>query len=208
MKKQIGVIVAAVLLFATVLSGCLNDVDEQDTTPTVEFPPLDMLSLKVEDLPDGYVKWSEEYNLSVSISKIIPAIKVYDITFIYKEPINNTGFPMIQLTLASFNSSEDAETVLYNSSEQMSNILDEMLNNTSVENVEQVGNISIYKLYEGSMGEEYEYQNATWSFIYFKIENIVAFVLLDEIPSSEIDYVAFTIKYAEIVEERINANLQ
>lgn len=208
MKKQIGVIVAAVLLFAAVLSGCLNDVDEQDTTPTVKFPPLDTLSLKIEDLPDGYVKWSEEYNLSVSISKIIPAVEVYDVTFIYKEPANNTGFPMMQLTLASFNSSEDAETVLYNSSEQISNILDEMLNNTSVENVEQVGNTSIYKLYEGSMGAEYGYQNATWSFIYFRIENIVAFVLLDEIPSSEMDYVGFTIKYAEIVEERINASLQ
>ena len=208
MKKQIGVIVAAVLLFAAVLSGCLNDVDEQDTTPTVKFPPLDTLSLKIEDLPDGYVKWSEEYNLSVSISKIIPAVEVYDVTFIYKEPANNTGFPMMQLTLASFNSSEDAETVLYNSSEQMSNILDGMLNKTSVENVEQVGNTSIYNLYEGSMGAEYGYQNATWSFIYFRIENIVAFVLLDEIPPSEIDYVGFTIKYAEIVEERINASLQ
>jgi len=208
MKKQIGVIVAAFLLFAAVLSGCLNDADEQDTTPTVKFPPLDTVNLKVEDLPDGYVKWSEEYNLSVSISKIIPAVEVYDLTFIYKEPEKNTGFPMIQLTLASFNSSEDAETVLYNSSERMSNILDEILNDTLVENVVQVGDTSIYKLYEGSLGEEYGYQNATWSFIYFRIENIVSFVLLDEIPSSEVDYVLLTIKYAEIVEERINASLQ
>ena len=192
------------LLSFVIFNGCLDDT----TTQVADLTPLDTFSLKVEDLPEGYVKWSEEYNLSVAISKVVTPIDVYDIVFTYKEPDYSSGFPTVQLTLSRFNSSYDAEVVLQNSSEKMSDILDLILNSSYIENVVQVGNSSIYMLYQGSLGEEYENESATWSFIYFRIENILVYLLINEVPSSEVDYVCLTLKYAEIVEERIYSSIK
>jgi len=204
MKKRIMIVIFFFLLSFVIFNGCLDDT----TTQVADLTPLDTFSLKVEDLPEGYVKWSEEYNLSVAISKVVTPIDVYDIVFTYKEPDYSSGFPTVQLTLSRFNSSYDAEVVLQNSSEKMSDILDLILNSSYIENVVQVGNSSIYMLYQGSLGEEYENESATWSFIYFRIENILVYLLINEVPSSEVDYVCLTLKYAEIVEERIYSSIK
>ena len=204
MKKRIMIVIFFFLLSFVIFNGCLDDT----TTQVADLTPLDTFSLKVEDLPEGYVKWSEEYNLSVAISKVVTPIDVYDIVFTYKEPDYSSGFPTVQLTLSRFNSSDDAEVVLQNSSEKMSDILDLILNSSYIENVVQVGNSSIYMLYQGSLGEEYENESATWSFIYFRIENILVYLLINEVPSSEVDYVCLTLKYAEIVEERIYSSIK
>ena len=94
------------------------------------------------------------FGLSIQINKI----SFYE-AFTYREPEQSNGFPTLQLTLARFNSSEDAELVLQKSSETMSEILEN--NSTSIENINQVGDSSIYKLYQGILGEEYENLNAT-----------------------------------------------
>lgn len=199
MKIQIIIIIFVTLLSVIGFNGCI------DNSPIKEpkLTSLDTFSLKVEDLPEGYVKWSEEYNLSVAISKIVAPIDVYDIVFTYKEPDNSSGFPTVQLTLSRFNSSNDAEMVLQNSSDVMSKILNIILNLTHTENIEQVGDSSVYKLYQGSLGVEYENESATWSYIYFRVESILVYLLLNEVPTSEIDYVDINIKYAKIVENRI-----
>ena len=204
MKKQIMIVIFVVLLTLVNINGCVDNT----STPKNKLVPLDALSLNVEDLPEGYNVWSESYNLSVAISSIVSPLEVYDIVFIYGESGNYSGFPLVQLTLSRYYSSDYAELVLQNSSERMSVILDTILNLTSTENIEQIGDESIYKLYQGLLGDDYENQSATWSFIYFRIENILAYLLVNEIPSSEIDYVNLTIKYAKIVEERINSNIK
>ena len=204
MKKQIKIVILIFILTFINLNGC---VDNESNTKN-KLVPLDTLSLNVEDFPAGYVKWSESYNLSVAISSIVSPLDVYDIVFIYREPGNDSGFPLVQLTLSRFYSSDYAELVLQNSSERMSVILDSIINLTSTENIEKIGNNSIYKLYQGLLGDDYENQSATWSFIYFRIENIVAYLLVNEVPTSEIDYVNITIKYAKIVEERINSKIK
>ena len=203
MKKQIMILIFVVLLTLVNLNGCVDN----SSIPLNKVVSLDSLSLDVGDLPEGYNIWSESYNLSVAISSIVSPLDIYDIVFIYGESGNFSGFPLVQLTLTRFNSSDYAEIVLQNSTEMMSKILNTILNLKSIENIEQVGNKSIYKLYQGLLGDDYENQSATWSFIYFRIDNILAYLLVNEIPTSEIDYVNLTMKYAKIVEERINSHI-
>lgn len=203
MKKQIMILIILIILTLVNLNGCL------DNSPTTnnKLISLESMSLNVQDLPEGYNIWSESYNQSVAISSIVSPLDVYDVVFIYGESGNYSGFPLVQLTLTRFYSSDYAEIVLQNSSERMSEILNSILNLKSTEKPEKIGNNSIYNLYQGRLSDDYENQSATWSFIYFRIEDILAYLLVNEIPTSEIDYVNLTINYAKIVESRINSNL-
>jgi len=105
-----------------------------------------------------------------------------------------------------FNSSDDSHIVLYNQSGLMLEAYD-FLNRITPEDVEQIGDESIYELLQGSYGEYYSDQNATVSLSWFRINNVVVFLLLQGIPIWEIDYTRLTIDYSKIVESRIYAGL-
>jgi PKD repeat protein len=168
------------------------------------LPHLDRISLTIDDLPEGYIKFSEDFNRTFGINQTIKPFKAYGETFIYNYPINNTGYPLIISSFCRYNKSNDAEEVMIHSSKQMSNTFNELLDNKTIEKIENIGNQSIIRLYQGNLGENYEYQNASWSFIYFRIKNIIVFILLDEIPSSNIDYIDLIYNYSKTIENRIN----
>jgi hypothetical protein len=94
-----------------------------------------------------------------------------------------------------------------NSVKQMNQTFNYLLPCISKEKNDSLGDHSSYHLFQGSLGEKYNYQNATWSFIYFNIQNIAVLVLLDETPSSHVDYKQLTYQYAKIIENRIHDNL-
>ena len=196
--------ITIVLLLGVGLSGCINNGDKN-----LETTPLDTFSLKIDDFPEGYIKWSEDYNQSVDTTLFgVTPVEVYGVTFVFENPENNTVFPAVALSISKFNSSDAANVTLYNLSAQMSNSLKGSMNRITPQNVEKIGDNSIYELFEGSMGEYYGYQNATWSFVYFRIENILVYLLLQGIPDWELDYINLTINYAKIIEGRINASLE
>jgi len=74
------------------------------------------------------------------------------------------------------------------------------------QNVKQIGDESSYELFQSS---PISYNN-TYSYIYFRIANVVVFLLLNfrGMSDVEIDFVNLTINYAEIVESKINASLK
>ena len=74
------------------------------------------------------------------------------------------------------------------------------------QNVKQIGDESPYELFQSS---PISYNN-TYSYIYFRVANVVVFLLLNfrGISDVEIDFVNLTINYAEIVESKINASLK
>jgi len=169
-----------------------------------KHPPLYNISLRLNDFPREYVLYLESYNSTFGFNFSIPVYEVYNEQFIYKDPENNSGFPMIITTFCRFNSSADAEAVMIKSSGQMANTFNKILNCISEGNNITIGNHSIYRLYQGSMGKEYNYQNASWSYVYFRMQNILVLILLDEVPSSDIDYEDLTFQYARIIEDRLN----
>lgn len=192
----------------------LTVTDEKNISDTVGKPIfiykqslLNNASLKIEDLPEGYVRYLESYNSSFGFNFSIPVIEIYNEQFIYKNPENNTGFPLIITTLCRFESSKDAENVLINSSQQMNKTFTDILTLISTDIPAPLGNQSIYRLFQGRLDEQYNYKNSTWSYIYFRIRNITVLVLLDEVPTSNINYKNLTYQYAEIIKDRIIFNL-
>jgi len=207
MKKQLVIVGVVVLFFVVGFSGCTEEDSTDDTNEKLVTASLDTLTLTLDDLPEGYVKWSDDHNYSgESIQGMIPS-EFYEIHFVFQDPENDTGYPWIGLSLYKFNSSKDANTVLQALSEQVTNSLNES-KRTTPQTVEQIGNESIYELYQGIEGEYYKYQNATFSFIHFRMRNVVVYLFLEGMPNDETDYVISAIDYAKIVESRINASLE
>lgn len=199
-NKLVGILTA--FLFIAAFSGCLEDTSKRE----IKSYPLNSLALNLDDLPQGYIKWSEESNYSQENTIIdgIKPLEYYSATFAFKPEIN-TGFPAIALSMYRFNSSSDTKLVIHNLSEQMISYLNNTLNRITPQNVQRIGDESIYELFEGNMGEYYGYQNATWSFIYFRNKNIAVHLLLEGLMEWDINYVELTLKYAMIIDNRINA---
>lgn len=181
-----------------------NKYDSNEHNITIyKYPPLEKMSLTLNDLPEGYVRLSQGPNVLFGINSSVPAYEAFGKNFIYQDPENNSGFPVIINSLVRYNNSSDAEKALINSSKNMADTFDQMLPNILTWDNVTIGNQSIYRLYEGMFDQEYNYQNATWSYVYFRINNIISLIVVDEIPSSDLNYVDLTFQYARIVEERI-----
>lgn len=204
MKKKLLSVLVAFLLLIIVFSGC----SEKKETAIYS---LKSLGLKLDDLPSGYIKWSEESNYSkYSLEDTIAGIKpseFYFATFAFNETEINTTYPAIALSIFRFPTSNNAKLVMHNLSEEMVNSLNVSLNRTTPQNIPQFGDESIYELFQGNIGEYYGYQNATWSIMYFRIENIAVSLLLEGLMNWNIDYVELTFNYTRIIESRINTML-
>lgn len=198
MNKHLIVLGIAVLLLTVGLSGCI----EEESTEKLVTASLSTLALTVDDLPQGYIKWSEDHNKPSGTMQDITHIEEYKVALVFESHENNTGYPAIFLSLAKYNSSAEANIFLYNQSEQIMKAYD-FLNRITPEDVEQIGDESMYELFQGSYGD----QNATVSLSWFRINNIVVFLLIQGVPIWEIDYTMLTIDYSKIVENRINASL-
>lgn len=206
MKRKLLCALVVFLLLIIVFSGC------SEKKEAVVYS-LNSLGLKVDDLPSGYIKWwSEESNYSnYSHEETIAGIKpseVYFATFVFNETEINTAYPAIALSMFRVPTSNDAKVVMLNLSEEMVKSLNGQLNRTTPQNVPQFGDESIYELFQGNMGEDYGYQNATWSIMYFKIENITVGLLLEGLMNWNVDYVEQTFNYTRIIEGRLNTMLK
>lgn len=191
--------ILAIFLSVVIYSGCLENVSQKKTKSL----SLKSLGLKLDDLPSGYIKQDENENYSSYL---------YNGTIYGKRPLEfyfvsfaslQVVAPAIALTMYRFNSSSDAELVMYNLSEQLASSLSDRLNIITPQDVQKIGDDSIYELFEGNMGEHYGYLNATWSFICFRIENITVSLLLEGLTEWNVNYVELTFNYAKIIENRI-----
>lgn len=203
MKKTAILLIAFLIVSVGFLSGC----QEQKTIEKLVTAPLNTFALTLDDLPEKYIKLSDEFNYSEEAFKGLYPIDFYAEGYYYEEHDINSTFPSIFLHIYRFDSSSDANIVIQNLSEQMVNSLD-TLNRTTPQNIEQIGDESIYELFKGSESTNYSYTNVTQSFIYFRIGNVVIGLFLQGIMEWEIDYVGLTINYAEIIESRMYTSLE
>lgn len=203
MKKNLLRLLITVLLLIIFFSGCF----EKSSSEVLIIQQASHFALTLDDLPREYIKWSETNNSAEGMITNITPNDSYSATFTYENPDNNTGYPAIALAIMKFNSSEDATIVLRNFSEKTTTTYD-FLNRITPQNVEQIGDESFYELYQGSMGEYYGYQNTTVSFVYFKVKNVVVFLLLQGTPDWDINFTDLTINYAKIVNDKILSSLE
>jgi|GEM_PF-3081845 len=206
MKKGILAICIAVMMLAIVFSGCLEEKKE-----SVVYS-LKSQGLKLDDLPSGYIKLTEESNYSnhsneETINGIKP-LEFYFITYAFNDTELNTAYPAMALTMFRFNTSDDAQEIMLNLSDNMNNSLNSFLNNSTPQDIPQIGDESLYELFQGNMGEYYGYQNATWSIMYFRMENIVVNLILEGLMEWNIDYVELTFNYTRIIEDRLDTMLK
>lgn len=210
MNKKLLILGIAVLLLVVGLTGC-TETNEKITEKLVTVP-LNTLALTANDLPQGYIKWSENRNTSWGTMQDITNIEEYEVILVFESfesYDHNTGYPDIFLFLSKYNSSAEANTFLHYQSEQIMNVYD-TLNRITPEDVEQIGNESMYELFRGPYpyGDNYGDQNVTISLSLFRINNVVVFLLIQGIPILEIDYTMLTINYSKIIESRIKASLE
>jgi hypothetical protein len=205
MKSKVLGLIIAVLLLTIAFSGC-NEKKE------VVAYSLKSQGLKVDDLPSGYIKLTEESNyLNFSNEETINVIKpleFYYVTYAFNNTELNTAYPAIALTMFRFNTSDDAQEIMLNLSDNLINSMTSLLNKTTPQDIPQIGDESVYELFQGNMGEYYGYQNATWSFIYFRIGNVVVNLLLEGLMEWNIDYVELTFNYTRIIEDRLDTMLK
>jgi len=205
MNKHLIVVVIAVLLICVGLSGC-TETKEKITSKLVTAS-LNTLALTVDDLPQGYIKWSENLNKSGGTMQNMTPVEEYSVVLVFESLENNTGFPAIFLSLYKFNTSDEAKIGFYNLSGLMLKGYG-FMDCITPENVEQIGDESIYELVQGPYGNYSNAQNTTVSLIGFRINNIGVGMLLQGIPSWEIDYTRLTIDYSKIIESKIYASLE
>ena len=212
MDKHLIVIGISVLLLTVGLSGCIEEEEEEKSTGKLVTALLSTLALTVDDLPQGYIKWNEDHNKSWGTMQDITYIEEYEAILVFEsfESYNHdTGYPDIFLFLAKYNSSDEANTFLHYHSEQIMNAYN-TLNRITPEDVEQIGNESMYELFQGPYpyGDHYGDQSVTISLSLFRINNVVVFLLIQGVPILEIDYTMLNIDYSKIVENRINASIE
>jgi hypothetical protein len=205
MNKPLIIIGITLILITTGLSGCVNE----KTNEKLITAPLNTLALTLEDLPEGYIertKGGEDYNYSdKSTFHGIMTSEEYSILFIPENNENKTILLPIALYLYKFNSSDDAHIVLNNMTEMDSASKVGNFNRTTPQNVTQIGDESSYELYKISQ----ILYNDTESYIYFRIKNVVVYLLINSrgLPGVDVDFVDLTINYAKIVENKINESL-
>lgn len=205
MKNHLVVVGIAVLLICVGLSGCTET--EEKITSKLVTSPLNTLALTVDDLPQGYIKWSEDYNKSWGTMQDITPVEEYSVVLVFESHENNTGFPAIFLSLYKFNTSDEAKIGFYNQSELMVKGYG-FMDCITPENIEQIGDESIYELFQGPYGNYSNAQNVTISLIGFRINNVGVGMLIQGVHIWEIDYTMLTIDYSKIIESKIYASLE
>lgn len=199
MRKRYFLCIIFIFIFSS-FSGCMNEQSNNQNLITV---PLESLSLTLKDLPEGY----SISNIEPSSEEIqgITETEFFGQNFLFTDPLNDTGYPWIGIHLYKFQTTKDAVDSIQYLSEKQNQTMDESKRNTPL-TVEPIGNESIYDLFLNISGTYYKSTNATFSFIYFRLENVVVYLFLEGIPNNQMDYTLKTIEYAKIIENNISEN--
>lgn len=211
--KKFPLLFILIICFS-LLCGCISDDQDNTNNNSEDDDQIDDNSdntkaslkdvcLKVGDLPKDYLQISEDEEFSLWIIENISPEEVYGTTFSYKSGDHPPGYPVIVVTLVRYENIDNASYVLKTSAQQLVSGLTDIMDSVNLSDNVTIGNESIRYLFLGELGEEYNFQENVWCFIYFRVDKIVCFIMLSEIPYADIDYDSLIIYYAEIIEERI-----
>lgn len=201
MKKFFLITIAMIIVM--LLCGCVSEQPEQPNGDSKPNFSLSDVCLTTDDISQDYIQISEDTEFSLWIDESITPLDVYGATFTHKNSQHPPGYPVIAVTLVRYDNIEDASFILDNSSKLLISGLETFMENVPLSSEIDIGDESVCYMYVGELGEEYDYQDNVWCFIYFRVNTTVCFIMLSEIPRSDIDYESLIVYYAEIIEGRI-----
>ena len=196
-------LIAFAIIFSMFFCGC---VSEEPINPNGDSEPnfsLRDVCLTTNDLSKEYMQISEDLEFPLWIDESITPLEVYGATFSHKNIEHPPGYPVIAVTLVRYQNVEDASFILDNSSKMLISGLETFMESKPLSSVVDIGNETVCYIFVGQLGEEYNYQENVWCFIYFRVNTTVCFIMLCEIPFADIDYESLLLYYAEIIEGRI-----
>lgn len=201
MKKFFYIVLA---IFITMLfCGCTTEQPQQSNGDSEPNFTLSDVCLTTNDISQDYIQISEDTEFPLWIDESITSEEVYGVTFSHKNIQHPPGYPVIAVTLVRYQNVEDASFILDNSSKLLISGLETFMENVPLSSVAEIGDESVIYMFVGELGEEYDYQDNVWCFIYFRVNTTVCFIMLSEIPIADIDYESLIIYYAEIIEGRM-----
>lgn len=205
MKKVIIMHIVLMVICVGFLSGC-----NEESTPKlpVTSQSIDNFAINLDDLPDGYTQMSEEFNdTGGTLLDGTYYEELYGSTFSYNytQEYNKT-YPIIANSITKLASNNVASKYFQNQTPNFDTDSITM-NNITPNEVELIGDESIFKLYQGEF-EMYGITNWTYSYLLFRIKNIIVMFLIYGASDSEIDYISFTYNLAEIVKNRYLESLK
>lgn len=182
MKKQAISIIIVILLSIVFISGC----NEEKTPKNLVTKPVDTLALKLLDLPAGFSLLDEASGVSAPGFEEVP-VQSYFVIF---EGNYSNQTTEIHFGIYKFNNSGKASL---NYDESVSYLLAFGGVKSINESLETIGDESKALLNEGS--------NTNYTIVYFRILNVVNFIMTNE-------DILFAIDFAKIVEQRINDSIR
>lgn len=194
-------ITAAVLLLATTTGGCLTNDGNEAGEEHVITASLGSMLLTTDDLPDGYTMPRDD-NESGDRWQEKPLIERHDRNFRPKDE-NATGLPVIEIDAYTYHSTADATAALHSAAPEMRRFLSTEFNRTTPPVVETVGDNSTLERFQGQTNGTHIYSNLTWTYILFRVNNVLTLLTLWGDTDWDVDQVALTVGYAETMAQRM-----
>lgn len=199
--KEKYIFAVLILIITTLFIGC---TEQKMTTDDLELisESLNTVALKINDLPDGYsVQQINETNKNINN---VVTKEYLEKHFSFSNPETDIGYPWIGLKLYKFSNLNQANQSFEFLNNEISESIDPSKENTSP-NVNLIGNESEHKVFENVDGMNYKTKNVTFSYIIFRVKNVVIYLFTEGLPSQEINYSQITFDYAQIIEDNINS---
>ena len=197
------------MILVLFVSGCIsnesNNSQQNNDSDDSSYFTLYNLSIQPDDLPQGYVVFSVDDNMSgqFGFTNVIDPFRVMGITYAHQNGSSVTGVPMILVSIVKARNVSDAGFLISNSSDNVIKTVQPLFDaKYSLMNV-SMGDEAFGVLFNGSLNASYDNQSAVWTMLYCRVDEYVFFVSLEEIGPGMIDYSQKTIDYMKIMLNRL-----
>lgn len=200
MQRHVAITVVT-LLVSSVAGGCLTNDGNEAEEEHVIMASLGSMLLAVDDLPHGYNMTLDE-NESGDRWQEKPLIESHDCKFRPRDE-NATGLPIIEIDAYKYHSTADAAAALHSAAPEMRRFLSTEFSRTTPSSVKTVGDNSTLERFQGQTNGTNIYENLTWTYILFRVDNVLIHLCLWGDTGWDLDQVALTVGYAETMARRM-----
>lgn len=188
------------LISVTYISGCIDDSSENQNGKT--SATLEDFILKTSDLDEGYIITTIDRNQSdqIGFTSEIASTDILGLTYTYDSGENETSEPFIAATIAQYISFKDAKDAMSYSEFVMAQTISSLFNDSGQTFTISMADSSLGRLYDGQLNETYEFENASWTYLFSRINKTLFFISIHKIsPDEDYQFQQKTIDLMEIM---------
>jgi hypothetical protein len=191
LKSLIHFFILLNIIGCVLLSGCTDNTNNDGSQKQIV---IEDYITRLDDLPEGYGILTVDRNLSsqIGFTQLVPAEEILGITFAHENISDiNSSYPYISVTVARFISHRNAKDAFSDSASTMQQTVEQFFNTTEPTSELTFDNAdaSIGYYYYGPLTEEYQYQNASWAYLYVRINKTDFYIGLHRVnPQPEYQY--------------------